>query len=137
MKAVVGQPGEGPSDCKTSIFAKVRFPALILVLRTTKEGTEKEGGKCKELKRIAAGDSVTMSSTVSLLSSSGLPGKRVDTSTDTVKVGAGSAGLVRGWELGIIGACEVRNTWKIELSTNLREASTVPRESPYLGYHLA
>ena len=77
------------------------------MLRTTKEGTEKENGKCKELKRIAAGDSVTMSSTVSLLSSSGLPGKRVDTSTDT---GAGSAGLVRGWELGIIGACKVRNT---------------------------
>ena len=83
------------------------------MLRTTKEGTEKEGGKCKELKRIAAGDSVTMSSTVSLLSSSGLPGRRVYTSTDTVKVGASSVGLVRGWELGIIGACEVRNTWKI------------------------
>ena len=80
------------------------------MLRTTKEGTEKENGKCKELKTIAAGDSVTMSSTVSLLSSSGLPGRRVDTSTDTVKVGAGSSGLVRGWELGIIGACEVRST---------------------------
>ena len=80
------------------------------MLRTTKEGTEKENGKCKELKMIAAGDSVTMSSTVSLLSSSGLPGRRVYTSTDTVKVGSSSSRLVRGWELGIIGACEVTRT---------------------------
>ena len=63
---------------------------------------------CKDLKTVKAGDSVTMTSTVSLLSTNNngiiVPGTRVDTSTDTVKVGAGQ--LVKGWEAGVLGACE-------------------------------
>lgn len=51
---------------------------------------------------------MTMSSVVSLLSSNNngniVPGKRVDSSTDTVKLG--DQPLPRGWELGVAGACE-------------------------------
>jgi len=78
------------------------------LVRTTREGTEKENGKCKELKTIQKGDSVTMTSTVSLMTSSKdgniVPGSRIDTSTDTIKLGDGQ--LIKGWELGITGACQ-------------------------------
>jgi len=78
------------------------------VIRTTREGTAKEGGVCKDLKTVKAGDSVTMTSTVSLLSTNNngniVPGARVDSSTDTVKVGGGQ--LIKGWEAGLLGACE-------------------------------
>ena len=46
---------------------------------------------------------MTMSSVVSLLSTSSAPGRKVDSSTDTIKIGDP---LPRGWELGILGACE-------------------------------
>ena len=78
------------------------------LIRTTREGTALEEGKCKELKTVSAGDSVTMTSTVSLMSSSSggnrALGARVDSSTNTVKVGQGK--LIKGWETGLVGACE-------------------------------
>ena len=76
--------------------------------RTTKESTVKENGKCPELKTITKGDTVTMTSTVSLMSttSSGslVPGAVIDSSQDTTKIGDGK--LIKGWRLGLLGACE-------------------------------
>ena len=52
-----------------------------------------------------------MTSTVSLMTSSKdgniVPGSRIDTSTDTIKLGDGQ--LIKGWELGITGACQARD----------------------------
>ena len=63
------------------------------------------------MKTIQKGDSVTMTSTVSLMTSSKdgniVPGSRIDTSTDTIKLGDGQ--LIKGWELGITGACQARD----------------------------
>ena len=61
------------------------------------------------MKTIQDGDSATISSTVSLLSTSSssrniVPGARIDSSTDNVKIGSGS--LIKGWELGLLGSCE-------------------------------
>ena len=76
--------------------------------RTTRQSSALEGGKCKELKTVSKGDSVTMTSTVSLMSRNNngnvALGARVDSSTDTLKVGEGQ--LVKGWQAGILGACE-------------------------------
>ena len=51
---------------------------------------------------------MTMTSSISLMSSSSggsrALGSRLDSSTDTVKVGQGQ--LIPGWERGLLGACE-------------------------------
>merc|ERR1712013_949102 len=65
----------------------------------------KERGKCKDLKVVKAGDKITMSSRVSLLSSNVngniVPGATIDTSTDTIKVGDGL--VIAGWDAGMLG----------------------------------
>ena len=82
--------------------------ASLQLFRTTKERSQKENGKCPELKTITKGDTVTMTSTVSLMSttSSGslVPGAEIDSSQDTTKIGDGK--LIKGWRLGLLGACE-------------------------------
>merc|ERR1719397_1976250 len=47
------------------------------------------GGGCSEAKQAHKGDKVTMRSAVRLMSSSSGPGREIDTSQDTVVVGAG------------------------------------------------
>ena len=80
------------------------------VTRKTKEAGNdvKEGGKCKDLKVVKAGDKITMSSRVSLLSANVngniVPGATIDTSTDTIKVGDGQ--VIAGWDAGVVGACQ-------------------------------
>jgi len=78
------------------------------VTRKTKEAAGKEDGKCKDLKLVKDGDKITMSSRVSLLSANIngniVPGDTIDTSTDTIKVGAGQ--VIQGWDDGVVGACE-------------------------------
>ena len=57
---------------------------------------------------MAEGDTVTMTSTVSLMSTTTggniVPGAEIDSSQDTFKVGTGK--LIKGWLLGLLGACE-------------------------------
>jgi len=98
------------------------------VTRTTKEAPEKdnqgkklrENGKCKDLKQIRKGDKVTMTSDVSLLSKNVngniIPGKQIDESTDTIKVGDGQ--VIKGWDEGIVGACQGEQR-RIVLGPNL------------------
>jgi len=73
------------------------------IVRKTEGSRDEEAldgdGNCKDIKTIKAKDKVTMSSTVTLLD-----GSVVDSSRDTVQIGAG--GLVKGWELGLLGACQ-------------------------------
>jgi len=73
------------------------------IVRVTKESSDPEAldseGKCKDFKTVKAKDKITISSQVSLQD-----GSVVDNSQDTVEVGSGQ--LVKGWELGLIGACQ-------------------------------
>jgi len=55
-------------------------------------------GKCKDIKTVRDKDRLEITSIVSV------DGKIVDESDDSLEVGRGS--LVRGWELGLMGACE-------------------------------
>jgi len=97
--------------------ATLYFVATLESLtRKTQEGPVKdnegkplrENGKCKDLKLIKNGDKVTMSSRVSLLSENRngniVPGKTIDASTDTIKVG--DKQIIKGWDSGVVGACQ-------------------------------
>jgi len=90
---------------------------LEAITRKTQDGPEKDengkdlrqsDGKCKEIKTVKKGDKIVMSSRVSLLSENKngeiIPGKTIDTSTDTVKVG--DRQVIKGWDDGLIGACQ-------------------------------
>lgn len=73
------------------------------IVRVIKESSDPEAldseGNCKDIKTVKAKDKITISSQVSLQD-----GSAVDNSQDTVEVGSGQ--LVKGWELGLIGACQ-------------------------------
>jgi len=73
------------------------------IVRVTKESSDPEAldseGKCKDIKKVKAKDKITISSKVTLQD-----GSLVDNSQDTVEVGSGQ--LVKGWELGLVGACQ-------------------------------
>merc|ERR1739838_1205815 len=89
---------------------------LEAVTRKTQDAPQKDNegkrlrdnGKCKDLKLIKKGDKVTMTSKVSLLSENRngniVPGKTIDASTDTIKVG--DKQVIKGWDDGVVGACE-------------------------------
>lgn len=62
------------------------------------------GGGCSEAKQAHKGDKVTMRSAVRLMSSSSGPGREIDTSQDTVVVGAGK--VAPGWDEALVGVCE-------------------------------
>merc|ERR1712080_782980 len=72
------------------------------IVRVTKESSDSEAldgeGKCKDIKTVKAKDKITISK-VTLQD-----GSLVDNSQDTVEVGSGQ--LVKGWELGLVGACQ-------------------------------
>jgi len=73
------------------------------IVRVTKESSDAEAldgeGNCKDIKTVKAKDKITISSTVTLQD-----GTAVDSSQDTVEIGSGQ--LVRGWDLGLVGACQ-------------------------------
>jgi len=73
------------------------------IVRVTKESSDPEAldseGKCKDIKKVKAKDKITISSKVTHQD-----GSLVDNSQDTVEVGSGQ--LVKGWELGLVGACQ-------------------------------
>jgi len=76
-------------------------PDATLYFITTLEGivrVNKENPSCIATKKVDSGVKVTMSSRVTLAS-----GDIVDVSTDTLKF---PSGLIKGWELGLKGACE-------------------------------
>jgi len=76
-------------------------PDATLYFVTTLEGIIRRTKpvECEKAKTVKAGDKVTMTSRVTLAES----GAIVDASTDNLKF---PNGLIKGWELGIAGACE-------------------------------
>lgn len=95
-----GGAGGGAIPGGATLYFLTTLQGIVRVTGSTSQDSEAldSEGKCKDIKTVREKDRLELTSKVSV------DGEIVDESDDSVEVGRGS--LVRGWELGLIGACE-------------------------------
>merc|ERR1711962_1828321 len=95
-----GGAGGGVIPGGATLYFITTLQGIVRVTEPTSPGSESldSDGNCKDIKTVKEKDKLELSSTVSV------DGNVVDKSDDSVEVGSGQ--LVKGWDLGLVGACQ-------------------------------